>query len=67
MTFHVDKIIDHKLILEKQSTIKILIGSAAFKSAEFYLKFDDSCLPTVVSIKKCMIGLTDDYKNEIES
>ena len=44
-----------------------MLGCAAFKSAEFYLKFSSDTPPVLFSVKKCMMGVTESYKNEIQT
>jgi len=49
-----------------------MVGCAAFKPAEFYLKIDGKDISgenglRAVSIKKCLTGLTESFKDEIET
>lgn len=67
-TFHIDNIIDPTAILTKQHNIKVLVGCAAFRPPEFYLKIEGQDLikesgAKVVSIKRCMNGLTESFKD----
>ena len=73
MTYHCDNLLLPKTILEQlenpkhhfEQDLKVMLGCAAFKSAEFYLKFSANTPPVLFSVKKCMIGITDSYKNEL--
>lgn len=51
-------------ILEKQQDIQILVGCKAFKQPEFFMKIESETKE--VSLKKCMAGLTEAYKDQIE-
>ena len=48
-----------------------MVGCAAFKPAEFYLKIEQSdTRPSslqAISIQKCLRGLTEKFKDEIEA
>jgi len=64
-SFHIDGILTPDAILQDQ--IQILVGQSKFKPAEFLLKFGEDNATKAVSIKKCIMGLTDKFKDEIET
>lgn len=64
-SFHIDNVLPPSQILEQQQQIQILVGQSNFKPADFFLKIEDAAAKPV-SIKKCLMGLTEAYKNELE-
>jgi len=62
-TFHGERV-SAADVLEKQATIKVLVGCSAFRQPEFYLA--DGETPAPVSVKRCMIGLTEWFKDRCE-
>ena len=66
MTYHCDNLLLPKTIVEQEQDLKVMLGCAPFKTAEFYLKFASSnSAPVLFSVKKCMMGITESYKTAI--
>lgn len=42
-----------------------MVGQSSFKPADFFLKVDESAAKPV-SIKKCIMGLTEAFKDQLE-
>jgi hypothetical protein len=63
-TFHMDNLLPCEEILENISNVQVLVGQASFKATEFYLKIGDT--QKVFSIKKCLGGLTEAFKSQVE-
>ena len=60
-----ETILPIQAILDQQQDIQILVGCKAFKQhPEFYIKIGQDTKE--VSLKKCMAGLTEAYKDQIE-
>lgn len=71
LTFHTDSLIQSRTILEQQQNIQVLVGCSHYKQPEFYINvvtaektLDGAKLALT---KKCMTGLTEKYKEEIEA
>jgi hypothetical protein len=72
MTYHRGKKLAAKNILENQRSIKLYVGFTQNKWPDFFLKQKQDGdykfkIEDAISIKKCMSGLVEQYKDQIEA
>jgi len=70
MTFHMGNKLSAQTILQNQKSLKLFVGFTQNKWPDFFLKSkqDDTKfkIEDAISIKKCMSGLVERYKDQIE-
>lgn len=72
MTLHMGNKLSIKNILENQKSIKLFVGFTQNKWPDFFLKQKHDAeskfkIEDAISIKKCMNGLVQHYKDQIEN